>query len=110
VSANALVLQGELRELSALRRTPAGVAVIEGVISHRSRQLEAGHEREVTAEVPFVMVGNDAPLLAQGVLGATVSVNGFVAARSLKSNRLVLHVTEMRFVEGNENGFQTEAP
>ena len=74
--------------------------MVEGVISHASTQLEAGRERAVSAEVPFVVLGDAARVLSQSVLGTTVSVNGFLAAKSLKNRRLVLHVEEIRFLEG----------
>ena len=109
VCVNALSLEGELAEISARRTTPAGLPVVEGVIRHASTQIEAGSERSVTAEVPFVVLGEEARMLSQSVLGAAVSVNGFMAAKSLKNRRLVLHVEKIRFLEGNENGFQTEA-
>jgi hypothetical protein len=34
-------------------------------------------------------------------------VTGFLAARSAKSRTTVLHVKEIEFQEGNENGIQT---
>ncbi|MCB1917223.1 MAG: primosomal replication protein N [Rhodocyclaceae bacterium] len=102
---NALSLEGELAEISVRRTTPAGLPLVEGVIRHASTQVEAGLERMVTAEVPFVILGEEARVLSQSVLGAPVSVEGFVAAKSLKNRRLVLHVGTIRFLEGNENGF-----
>lgn len=99
--ANLIELRGQLVELSPVRVTPAGVRVIGGVIDHRSQQDEAGSAREVLASVPFVAVGRVSDMIAAAKLGAEVAAKGFIAAKSLKSKRLVLHVTEIEFVEGN---------
>lgn len=50
---NTLVLDGEPTEVGALRRTPAGVAILEFRVAHLSRQIEGGLEREVRSAVPI---------------------------------------------------------
>jgi len=37
-------------------------------------------------------------------LGVMLEVTGFLAARSRNSRTLVLHVQEIEFLEGNQNG------
>ena len=106
---NGLAIDGRLDSLSVKRVTPAGLPVVEGVIDHHSSQVEAGLPRAVMALVPFVALGEMANVVAAAPLGTLLEANGFIAARSAKSGRLVLHVTEIRFVEGNQDGFQTQA-
>lgn len=64
--------------------------------------------RRVECEVACVALGTSAGLLAAAKLGDRLRVQGFLAARSLKSRATVLHVKEIEFQEGNENGIQTE--
>lgn len=101
MQANSLEIEGLLVERSPRRLTPAGVPVVEGVLEHCSSVAEAGVEREIRATVPFVAVGDNALPLTDAPLGLRVKASGFIAAKSLKNGRLVLHVTELRFVEGN---------
>jgi len=63
--------------------------------------------RQVECEIACVALGAPAGLLAAARLGDGLSVAGFLAARSLKSRTAVLHVKEIEFQEGNENGIQT---
>jgi len=63
--------------------------------------------RQVECEVACVALGVPAGLLNAAKLGDKLTVTGFLAAKSLKSRTPVLHVKEIEFQEGNENGFQT---
>ena len=89
--------------LGVLRYTPAGVAAIDFRIAHDSEQAEAGRNRKVEAEVHAVAFDAQARLMAQAKLNSQVSVQGFLAAKSKRSKRLVLHVTNIEFVEGEGN-------
>jgi len=95
-------------ERGALRHTPAGIAVIEFLLSHQSMQVEAGSKRRVACEMPCVALGPLAQLMAGSKPGDGVKVSGFLAARSLKVRSPILHINEIEFLEGTENGFQTE--
>lgn len=103
---NLLVLDAQLVELNPLRMTPAGVPVVECLLAHRSRQWEAGVEREVSCEVKAVAVGEVARMVAVASPGVLVRVSGFIAARSLKSRTPVLHVNTVEFLEGMNHGFR----
>jgi len=72
-----------------------------------SRQDEAAVKRKVECEVNCVALGTPAGLLNAAKLGDNMTVAGFLAAKSLKTRALVLHVKEVEFLEGNENGIQT---
>jgi primosomal replication protein N len=108
VSSNLTQLAGVLFERGALRHTPAGIPVIEFVLTHHSTQIEATIERQVTCDMECVAMGTTAHLLANARLGDTLQLAGFLAARSLKRRTPVLHVNTIEFFEGNEHGIQTE--
>ena len=97
---NRVTVSGKLIELDALRHTPAGVAVLKFRLQHESSQMEAGGERKVSCEIAAVAFEREARLLAAARLGSSVKVNGFLAARSRSSRTLVLHATQIEFVEG----------
>jgi primosomal replication protein N len=102
---NRLVLDAQLVELNPLRMTPAGVPMVECLLAHRSRQWEAGAEREVSCELRAVVLGELARLVAAASPGTAARVEGFIAARSLKSRSPVLHVNTVEFLEGTNHGF-----
>ena len=99
--ANRVDLTGRLAVLGALRHTPAGIPVIEFGILHESEIQEAGTKRKVSAEVTAIAFETQARLLAGTTLDRRLHVTGFLAARSRRSKRLVLHVTQIEFVEGD---------
>lgn len=105
---NLLRLTGRLVEIAAPRTTPAGVMVRTCKVQHRSRQIEAGLPREVECEIEAVALGQEAHLVGQAGIGTELRLTGFLARKSLRSAKLVMHVTQIEFVEGNENGIQTE--
>lgn len=100
-------MSGRLLAKGALRHTPAGIPVLEFTLGHLSRQHEAGSERRVECEVTCVALAVPAGLANAANLGDSLTVTGFLAAKSLKTRALVLHVKEIEFLEGNENGIQT---
>lgn len=101
---NRTTLTGSLLEIAALRYTPAGVPVLNFRITHASEQIEAGVRRAVDCEMPAVALGPTAQLMAGAKPGDQVRLTGFLAAKSLKSRIPVLHVNEIEFLEGNQNG------
>ena len=97
---NRLELSGRLLELGPLRHTPAGVAALEFKLVHESELEEAGVKRKVQAEIGAIAFEAQARLVAGRPLGSTVNVQGFLSAKSRRAKRLMLHVTEIEFVEG----------
>ena len=93
-------MSGRLLELGALRYTPAGVAAVEFKLAHESEQDEAGGRRSIRAEIGAIAFETQAKLLAGRPLGSSVRVQGFLGAKSKRSKRLVLHVTNIEFIEG----------
>ena len=103
---NLTQLSGRLLERGALRRTPAGIPVLEFLLAHVSTQVEADVERKVECEMACVAMGRPAQVLLAARPGDGIRVAGFLAARSLKRRSPMLHVNTVEFVEGTENGIQ----
>ena len=97
---NRVELSGRLLERGALRHTPAGLAALEFKLGHESEQDEAGSRRKVQAEIGAIAFEANARLIAGRPLGSEVKVQGFLSAKSRRSKKLMLHVTNIEFVEG----------
>jgi primosomal replication protein N len=69
--------------------------------AHESEQGAAGGGRWVRAVLPAVAFEAQARLVAGRPLGSGVKLEGFLSAKSARSKRLVLHVTNIEFVEGD---------
>ncbi|QID19832.1 primosomal replication protein N [Nitrogeniibacter mangrovi] len=91
-----------------MRYTPAGVPVVSCIVGHVSRQTENGVERDVECELPAVALGDMARQLGVARCDWMVEATGFLAAKSKRSRAPVLHITNIKFLEGIDNGFQTE--
>jgi primosomal replication protein N len=76
------------------------VAAVEFKLGHQSEQDEAGGKRSVQAEVAAIAFETHARLIATANLGMNLKVQGFLGAKSKRSKRLVLHVTNIEFTEG----------
>lgn len=98
--ANNVKLSGILVELGALRYTPAGLPAVEFRVRHESERIEAGIERKVRAEVAALAFDALARQVVSAGLGTALRAEGFLAARSQRSAKLVLHVTNIEFMEG----------
>ena len=79
------------------------MAAVEFKLGHESEQDEAGGKRTIQAEVSAVAFETQAKLLAGRPLGSSVRVEGFLGAKSKRSKRLVLHVTNIEFIEGEKD-------
>ena len=99
--ANRVEISGVVTELQPLRYTPAGVPVVEFRLAHESERAEAGARRKVQTEIDAVAFEAQARLLAAGPLGRLLKAEGFLCAKSRRSRKPVLHVTNIEFMEGN---------
>jgi primosomal replication protein N len=93
---NEFRLSGILVERAALRFTPAGVAVVEAQFRHRSDVIEAGAVRTLEFVVSVIGLGPIAGELEREALGVQLDLAGFLAPRSRRSSKLVLHLTGFR--------------
>ena len=96
---NQLRIRGKAVAKSALRFTPAGVAVLEASFEHQDTVLEAAAPRSLKFEFSAIALGAVAQALDREPLGQSVMLEGFIAPRTRRSTRLVMHVTEYK-VEG----------
>ena len=85
---------------SALRYTPAGVPVAELSLRHDGAVAEAGIERQLAFEFAAVAVGPVAVALEREPLGKALDIAGFIAPKSRRSSRLIVHITEYASTEG----------
>ena len=69
-------------------------------LAHTSKQAEAGAERAVEAEIRCLAVEAQAQQVAIAPLGIGLRLAGFLAPKGKSTRQLVLHVTEIEFVEG----------
>ena len=69
-------------------------------IRHDSEQEEARTKRKVQAEIPALAFETQARLIAQAKLDSALALKGFLATKSRRSKRLILHVTNIEFIEG----------
>jgi primosomal replication protein N len=97
---NQVVIEGRLASLGALRRTPAGVAVLEFRLHHESERSESGTARKVNAEIDAIAFETEARLVAAAKLDNMMRVEGFLCAKSRRSRKAVLHATRIQFIEG----------
>ena len=88
-------MNATLIERTALRYTPAGVAVIEAQLQHRSETIEAGVSRKLQFPFAAIALGGTATQLASEDLGSELALSGFLAPRSRRSTRLLVHVLEI---------------
>jgi primosomal replication protein N len=95
--ANRLEISGIVAELKGLRHTPAGLPVVEFRIRHESERVEAGKPRKVNTVVEAIAFETLARLVAKSEPGRKVKAEGFLCARSRRSVKPVLHVTDIEF-------------
>ena len=85
----------------ALRYTPAGIPVTELSLRHEGAVTEAGIERQLGFEFPAVAIGPVAVALDREPLGKALEIAGFIAPKSRRSSRLIVHITEYASSEEN---------
>ena len=88
---NRLELTGQVVEVSPLRFTPAGVPVLEFLLSHESEVTEAGQQRRVALTLEVVTLGDLARMQGSVQLGGSLRIQGFLAPRRKDSPRFRLH-------------------
>ena len=77
-----------------LRYTPAGIPVLSLTLEHKSSQIEANVPRLVELTMEAVAIGELAQRMDRLQAGDAITVRGFLAKRSRRSRRAVLHVNE----------------
>ena len=100
---NQLRIRAKAVAKSALRYTPSGVAVLEASFEHEGSVTEAAAERMLAFEFAAIALGAVAQALDREPLGRPMLLEGFIAPRSRRTTRLLVHVTEYKANE-MENG------
>ena len=93
---NSIELSGTLIEKEAARFTPAGIEVFEALLHHRSEVVEAGRVRKLEFDFSAVSFGALARSLNGLAVGTEIQLKGFLAPRSMKTSRLMVHITEFK--------------
>jgi len=96
---NQLVLTGTVCKSPETRYNPAGIPITRFSLEHRSRQTEAGLEREAFCRIVVVAAGREISNLAgQLEEGAEVNVTGFIARADNRQGqaKLVLHAQRLQ--------------
>lgn len=96
---NRIVLSGRIIAIDPLRYTPAGIPARNLTLGHRSRQVEAGMERDVECEVQVVALGELAQQTARCKAEDGIRIQGFLARKSRNSTQLVLHANRIELIE-----------
>jgi primosomal replication protein N len=94
VADNHVELCGDVIEREPLRYTPAGIPVLALRVRHESTQEEARLHRQVKFEIDAMAAGETAQRMDALRPGQRVRLQGFIAARSRQSVRIVLHVEQ----------------
>lgn len=90
-------LSATLIEKCPLRFTPAGIAVLDVKLHHVSSVYEAGHERHLEFMVQGIAFADCALKLNEMDDGSEIEIDGFIAPRSMKTQKLIVHITEFKF-------------
>lgn len=93
---NRLEVQGLISELSPLRYTPAGVPVLEFLLSHESEVIEAGQPRRIALNLIVVAMGDLAQMAGMMSLGSNVRLQGFLAPVRKDSQKYRLHAQHIQ--------------
>jgi len=94
VPVNQLAIAGTVLRDPRSRENPAGIALTSFTLEHRSRQCEAGLQRDVYCRIVVMACGRElAPLARTLSPGETVRVAGFLCQHNYRAGetRLVLH-------------------
>jgi primosomal replication protein N len=98
---NCLIITGRLIRSDKVRYSPAGVAITRFTLEHRSRQIEAGIDREALCRIVVIACGEGLQgKVAKLVPGVTVTVRGFVSRANHRhgEKRLVLHAEHIELL------------
>ena len=79
----------------AIRYTPAGIPIVEAVLSHQSQVSEAGQVRWVECEVTILAAGDLALQLSRISLNIELHTQGFLARKRRNSKALVYHLSHL---------------
>jgi primosomal replication protein N len=101
---NQIVLSGVMRNLQAIRYSPAGVPVLMFELQHRSRQTEADTALDVVVTMRVQAAGELAQEVGRFSDGTQIAIKGFLARTSQRSDLPVLHVNSYKLLKEDNYG------
>jgi primosomal replication protein N len=94
---NHLKLTARLIAHEAIRYTPAGQPVINYQLQYIGELNEAGIPRKVEMQIAAITIGPMYRTIEAMEVGQLANFEGFLAHRSLRSQALVFHITNIHF-------------
>ena len=98
---NKVQLRVILSEVLTLRYTPAGISVLDLVLTHQSDVVEAGHPRQLDFEFEARAIGEVAESLNLIELGSFLEIEGFLSTTRKNSRRVLLHIQDFKKQSSN---------
>ena len=93
-----------MRNLQAIRYSPAGVPVLMFELQHRSRQTEADTALDVVVTMRVQAAGELAQEVGRFSDGTQIAIKGFLARTSQRSDLPVLHVNSYKLLKEDNHG------
>ena len=93
---NRLEVEGQILEQSPVRYTPAGVPVLEFLLSHESEVSEAGVPRRIAFALQILVMGDLVQMAGTIGLGTSVRIQGFIAPVRKDSPKFRLHAQRIQ--------------
>lgn len=96
------MLTGTVCKAPETRYSPAGIPLTRFTLEHRSRQMEAGMEREAQCRIVVMAAGRELKDRAAQLLeGQVVTVSGFIARADSRQGeaKLILHAQQIELNE-----------
>ncbi len=93
---NRLEVEGQILEQSPVRYTPAGIPVLEFLLSHESEVSEAGVPRRIAFALQILVMGDLVQMAGTIGLGTTVRIQGFIAPVRKDSPKFRLHAQRIQ--------------
>ena len=95
---NRLEVEGQVLERSPVRYTPAGIPILEFILSHESEVSEAGVPRRITFALQILVMGDLVQMAGTIGLGTTLRIQGFIAPVRKDSPKFRLHAQRIQLI------------
>lgn len=96
-SLNELKLTAILVAKDALRYTPSGQAVLTCQLQYQGQVTEAEIPRKIEMNIAAIIIGPAYRAVEMMEIGQSANFEGFLAHKSLRSQALVFHITNINF-------------
>ena len=96
-SLNHLKLTAILVAKDALRYTPSGQAVLNCQLHYQGQVTEAEIPRNIEMNIAAIIIGPGYRTIEMMEIGQSARFEGFLAHKSLRSQALVFHITNINF-------------